>query len=162
MRSTGNARPRQAKGRLQMRTTERRRRQCQQVADLAREVLGKLFAAHTGEAPRAVRAYRESDAVMLLLRFDPSLAGAGADAELEALMEASLMAICEMVTEVVSKRSGSQVLAGNVSVCAPIGLAVLAMRVAGEENRSSHYRLVDGRGRGSHKGEGARLANRTF
>jgi hypothetical protein len=145
-----------------MLTTERRRFQCQHVADLAREVLGRLFAVHAGEPARAVRVYRESDAVMLLLRFDPALAGAGGDRDLESRMEASLMAMCEMVTEVVSERSGSEILPGNLSVCAATGLAVFAMRVAGEEQRGPCYHVGEGRGRGRREGERARLSRRAF
>ena len=144
-----------------MLTTERRRLQCQRVAELAREVLGDLFALHTGEPPRALREYRESDAVMLLLRFDPRLAGSGVDAELEARMDAALMAMCEMVTEVVSQHSGAEIVAGNLSVCATTGLAVFAMRVAGEEQRSPCYRVRDGRGRGRREWEDLRLASRS-
>jgi hypothetical protein len=113
--------------------TEQRKFQCEYVADLAREVLGELFAAHAGGAPRALRVYREADALMLLLRFDPALAGAGADAELEARMDASLMAMFEILTEVVSARGGREIVPGNLSVHAPTGLAVFALRVAGEE-----------------------------
>jgi hypothetical protein len=146
-----------------MPTTERRRFQCQHVADLAHEILGQLFAVHAGEAARAVRAYRESDAVMLLLRFDPALTGAGGDPELESRMEASLMAMWEMVTEVVAQRSGSEIVPGNLSVCAATGLAVFAMRVAGEEEqRSPCYRVSEARGRGRREGEGMRLSSRTF
>jgi hypothetical protein len=145
-----------------MATTERRRFQCQHVADLARELLGQLFAVHAGEAARAVRVYRESDAVMLLLRFDPALAGCGGDAELESRIEASLMAMCEMVTEVVSQRSGSEIVPGNLSVCAATGLAVFAMRVAGEEQRSPCYRVSGARGHGRREGERKRLSSGTF
>jgi hypothetical protein len=145
-----------------MRNTDRRRFECQQAADLAREVLGQLFAVHAGEPARAVRVYRDSDAVLLLLRFDPRLAGAGADADLEARMEGALVAMCEMVTEAVSRRSGSRVIAGNVSVCAPIGLAVFAMRVGGEHGRGASQRPAGGRARGIRGGEGPRLASRPF
>jgi hypothetical protein len=140
-----------------MPTSEARRIQCQQVANLASEVLGDLFAAHAGEPPLAVRVYREADAVMLLLRFDPALAGAGADADLEGRMEASLLAMCDMVSEVVSERSGCEIVPGNLSVCAPTGLAVFAMRVAGEERRSRCYRVRAGSVR---EGEGLGLARR--
>jgi hypothetical protein len=115
--------------------TEKRSFQCQNVAEQARDLLGELFAAYTGGAPRALRVYREADALMLLLRFDPALAGAGADAELESQMDASLMAMFEMVTEVVAARSGCDLVPGNLSVHGPTGLAVFAMRVAGEEAR---------------------------
>jgi hypothetical protein len=98
---------------------------------------------------------------MLLLRFDPRLAGSGVDAELEARMDAALMAMCEMVTEVVSQRSGAEIVAGNLSVCATTGLAVFAMRVAGEEQRSPCYRVRGGRGRGHREWEDLRLASRS-
>jgi hypothetical protein len=133
--------------------TEQRKFQCEYVADLAREVLGELFAAHAGGAPRALRVYREADALMLLLRFDPALAGAGADAELEARMDASLMAMFEILTEVVSARGGREIVPGNLSVHAPTGLAVFALRVAGEEARGPCLRVANGPGRGGVSGE---------
>jgi hypothetical protein len=137
--------------------TEKRSFQCQHVAELARDLLGELFAAHTGSAPRALRVYREADALMLLLRFDPALAGAGADAELESQMDASLMAMFEMVTEVVSARSGCELVPGNLSVHGPTGLAVFALRVAGEEARGPRLRMAMTHGRGLLREPGVRV-----
>jgi hypothetical protein len=128
--------------------TEKRSFQCQHVAELARELLGQLFEAHTGNESRALRVYREADALMLLLRFDPALAGAGCDAELASQMDASLMAMFEMVTEVVSARSGCELVPGNLSVHCPTGLAVFALRVAGEEARGPCVHMAMPRGRG--------------
>lgn len=141
-----------------MLTTDSRRVHCQQVADLAREVLGGLFEAHVGAPPRALRVYRQGDALMLLLRFDPDLAGGGADSELEARMDATLMAMFELVTEVVSARSGCDLEPGNLSVCAPTGLAVFALRVAGGEQRhGSCLRVENGRARREFHGGALRL-----
>jgi hypothetical protein len=138
--------------------TDRRRLECQRVADLARQVLAELFAVHSGEPPRAVRVYRETDAVMLLLRFDPRIAATGADAGLEAQMDVSLMAMFELLIEVASPRSGCEIVPGNLSVCASSGLAVFAMRVAAEEAGRPCYRLAEGRRRGGLPSEGSRLA----
>jgi hypothetical protein len=143
-------------------TTQRRRVQCRQVAELAREVLGELFELHAGEPARALRVCRRSDAVMLLLRFDPGPAGSGADPELQGRVDAALMAMFEMATEVVSQRSGAEIVAGNFSVCATTGLAVFTMRVAREAQRRPGDRWRDVRGRGSREGESLRLANRSI
>jgi hypothetical protein len=137
--------------------TEQRSFQCQYVAERARELLGQLFEAHTGTAPRALRVYREADALMLLLRFDPALAGGGADAELSAQMDAALMAMFEMVTEVISARSGCELVPGNLSVHGPTGLAVFALRVAGEESRGPRLRMAMTHGHGLLQQPGVRV-----
>ena len=43
------------------------------VAELATGILIDLYRAVCGHAPKAVRAYHDADALLLLLRFDPDV-----------------------------------------------------------------------------------------
>jgi len=142
-----------------MPSSETRRLQRQKVEGLAREALAGMFVALTGEPPRTLRTYGQGDALMLLLRFDPQLVGGGDDPEAEARMDTSLMAMLELIADVVSARSGCEVVPGNLSVCAHTGLAVFAMRLAGEEAERRCLRLAGDRRGGALPVEGLRLAS---
>ena len=96
-----------------------------EVEYVAAEVLRDLFGAFAGEPPRALRAYRERDALLLLLRFD---AHDGAiRGEVEA--DVAFMALPTMVAEAVGARTGQVIVPGDASVCAASGLAVLGFTV---------------------------------
>lgn len=93
---------------------------------LASEVLGDLYRALSGHAPRAVRAYNDDDALLLLLRFEAgALAGEGAE-ELAPPLEAAFLAMPSMIATAVRTRGGQALSPGNVSVCVDRGLAVFA------------------------------------
>jgi hypothetical protein len=86
------------------------------VESVAAEVLRDLYWAFAGAPPRALRAYREDDALLLLLRFD-----ACSDEE----PEVAFMALPSMVAEAVTHRTGRVLVPRDASVCASNGLAVL-------------------------------------
>jgi hypothetical protein len=89
-------------------------------------VLGDLYRAVSGHAPRAVRAYNDEDALLLLLRFEHgALAGEQGDA-LAPPLEAAFLAMPSMVATAVRTRAGRSLAPGNVSVCVERGLAVFA------------------------------------
>ncbi|HLW95505.1 MAG TPA: hypothetical protein VKS25_09025 [Solirubrobacteraceae bacterium] len=95
------------------------------VESVAAEVLRDLYWAFAGEPPRALRAYREDDALLLLLRFD-----ARSDAE----PEVAFMALPSMVAEAVAHRTGKVLVPRDASVCASSGLAVLGFTLLGAGN----------------------------
>lgn len=116
-----------------MQTIRNRPRRRQPLEDLAGEVLSDLYAALTGDSPRALRAYRDEDALLLLLRFDPASPAETDGGEVDdSFAESAFMAMLEMVAEVVSARSGCKVAAGNLGLCASRGMAVFAFSVLGE------------------------------
>jgi len=86
------------------------------VESVAAEVLRDLYRAFAGDPPRALRAYREDNALLLLLRFE-----ACGDAE----PEVAFMALPSMVAEAVAHRIGKVLVPRDASVCASSGLAVL-------------------------------------
>lgn len=89
------------------------------------DVLRALFEGLTGAPPRTLRAYRDDDALLLLLRYDRAPTPAT-----DPPVEIALMALAQLVAEAVALRSGRAVATGGVSLCAPKGLAVLAFSVA--------------------------------
>jgi len=103
-----------------------------QIDGVAVEVLEELYAALAGETPRAVRAYRDSDALVLLLRFDAALLRNRGEYEIEPLIDISFMAMLEMVAEIVAERTGRPVAPGNLSVCADSGLAAFGFTLPDE------------------------------
>jgi hypothetical protein len=125
--------------------TTTRPQQRQSIDELASEVLHDLYVALTGDAPRSRRAYRENDALMLILRFDPTILPGADGNELEPFAEACFMAILDIVAEVVSARSGREVTPGNLSVCAKSGLAVFAFSVLDDEPDARRGRPAVGR-----------------
>ena len=86
------------------------------VECVAAEVLRDLYWAFAGEPPRALRAYRDEGALLLLLRFK-----AASDAE----PDVAFMALPSMVAEAVTHRTGEVLVPRDASVCASSGLAVL-------------------------------------
>ena len=91
---------------------------------VALDVLRALFEALTGTPPRTLRAYRDDDALLLLLRYEESSS--------DPPVEIALMALPSLVAEAVAMRTGRELVSGDVSLCAPQGLAVLAFSVSDE------------------------------
>jgi hypothetical protein len=110
-----------------------RRFRIDDIDSVAGEALGNLYTAVTGEAPRRLRAYHEDDALLLLLRFDPSLLAEASGEQFEPLIDISFMAMPDMVAEAVYEATGRTLLPGNLSICPERGLAVFAFSVL-EEN----------------------------
>ncbi|HEX4035201.1 MAG TPA: hypothetical protein VHX66_12235 [Solirubrobacteraceae bacterium] len=96
--------------------TEQATSTSENVECIAAEVLRDLYWAFAGEPPRALRAYRDEDALLLLLRFEASR-----DAE----PDVAFMALPSMVAEAVTHRTGRVLVPRDASVCASSGLAVL-------------------------------------
>ena len=96
------------------------------AGDLAVTIASDLFRAVTGEAPRALRAYQDDDALLVLLRFDPEAMRVDPDDGVEPLLQTAFMAMPGMVARAVQARSGAQLVPGNLSVSAERGLAVFA------------------------------------
>jgi hypothetical protein len=96
------------------------------VADLASDVLIDLYRAVCGHRPKAVRAYHDDDALLLLLRFDPAELLAGDEEDHEHLLEGAFVAMPGMIASAVEARCGHRMVPGNLSVCGERGLAVFA------------------------------------
>jgi len=98
----------------------------QTAGDLAVSIAADLYRAVTGQAPRALRAYQDDDALLVLLRFDPQEMQVDPDDGVESLLQTAFMAMPGMVATAVATRSGAQLVPGNLSVCPERGLAVFA------------------------------------
>lgn len=126
------------------------------LEDLARDALDELYTALAGSPPRSLRGYRDGDDMMLVLRFTP-LPDCG-DAEPETMLDVSLIALLELVADIVGVRSGRPVAPANVSVCACSGLAVFAFRVLAQGQRDGRDDHGGGRRGASPLDGGLRLA----
>ena len=99
---------------------------CTEAVDLlACEVLADLYRAYCGARPLAVRSYRDEEALLLLLRFEPDSledddTGAGS------LVGTALRAMPGMIASAVEARTGERLAPGNLSLCSVRGLAVFA------------------------------------
>lgn len=102
----------------------------QATADLAVSIAADLYRAVTGRSPRALRAYQDQDALLVLLRFDPQEMTVDPADGVEPLLQTAFMAMPGMVATAVSARSGAQLVPGNLSVCPERGLAVFAFTEA--------------------------------
>jgi hypothetical protein len=101
---------------------------------LACEVLADLYRAYCGAAALAVRAYRDDDALLLLLRFDPEAPSEGRDgSDHEVPTAVALRAMPGMVASAVEARTGVRLAPGNLSMCSARGLAVFAFSVLGDD-----------------------------
>ena len=102
------------------------------VGLLASEILKDLYAAVCGHEALAVRAYQDEDAMLLLLRFDPTeFEGGRFDAQTH-LLETAVLAMPGMVASAVEARTGRRLAPGNLSVSADRGLAVFAFSALDE------------------------------
>ena len=100
------------------------------VEDAASDALDQLYTALAGEPPRALRAYRDDDALLLLLRFNRDLVG---------IEHVPLMAMPELVAQIVARRTSATLVPGDLSVSDGNGLAVFGFSViedAGGDDRS--------------------------
>jgi hypothetical protein len=105
---------------------------------LACEVLADLYRAYCGTRPLAVRSYRDGEALLLLLRFEPdsfddddddaAAAGPGS------LVGTALRAMPGMIASAVEARTGARLAPGNLSFCSERGLAVLAFTALGDDD----------------------------
>jgi hypothetical protein len=102
----------------------------QTVGDLAVTVAADLYRAVTGRSPRALRAYQDEDALLVLLRFDQEEMLVDPSDGVEPLLQTAFMAMPGMVATAVQARSGAQLVPGNLSVCPERGLAVFAFTEA--------------------------------
>ncbi|HEX2704106.1 MAG TPA: hypothetical protein VHM72_11850 [Solirubrobacteraceae bacterium] len=96
------------------------------LVELARDVLVDLYHALSGCTPKAVRVYGEGDALLLLLRFDPTELWGSDELPYEPLIDATFMAFPGMIASAVARRLGHALHPGNLSVSAERGLAVFA------------------------------------
>lgn len=96
---------------------------------LACEVLADLYRAYCGSPPLGVRAYRDEDALLLLLRFEPAAFEDGGASEADPLIGTALRAMPHMVASAVEARTGSRLAPGNLSLSSARGLAVFAFSV---------------------------------
>jgi len=112
------------------------------IADLASAVLSELYRTVCGRQPRAVRAYHDEDALLILLRFDPAeMVDVGADG-LEHLLEGAFVAMPGMIASALEARGGIRVAPGNLSVCADRGLAVFAFSAGDETHEGDAGELL--------------------
>jgi hypothetical protein len=107
------------------------------IADMATDVLTDLYRAVCGRQPTAVRAYNDDDALLLLLRFEPSEIEDGDHEGLEHMLETAFLAMPGMIVSAVEARSGHRMVPGNLSVCADRGLAVFAFNAVDEADEQS-------------------------
>src|SRR5579872_1064031 len=89
------------------------------VGATAVEVLRALFESVTGAPPSTLRAYRDDDVLLLLLRFPPS-------GDADPPFAVALPALAQLVSEAVAARTGEAISAESVNVNDAKGLAVLA------------------------------------
>ena len=113
-----------------------RRFRTDEIDSLAGEVLGNLYTAVTGEPPRRLHAYRDDDALLLLLRFDPALLSEANGEQFEPLIDISFMAMPDLIAEAVTDATGRTLMPGNLSICAERGLAVFAFSVLDDDDDS--------------------------
>ena len=98
---------------------------------LACEVLADLYRAYCGAAALAVRAYRDDDALLLLLRFEPEAPDDSGAHDVPTAV--ALRAMPGMVASAVEARTGVRLAPGNLSMCSARGLAVFAFSVLGDD-----------------------------
>lgn len=96
------------------------------VDEIASQALGLLYTDVWGEEPLALRAHRDDDGLLLLLRFDPDLMERAGGTSLEPLVDRSFIALPELVAEAVRVRTCQTLVPRNVNVSAERGLAVFA------------------------------------
>ena len=96
------------------------------VDEIASQALGLLYTDVWCEEPLALRAHRDDDGLLLLLRFDPDLMERAGGTSLEPLVDRSFIALPELVAEAVRVRTCQTLVPRNVNVSAERGLAVFA------------------------------------
>jgi len=101
---------------------------------LACEVLADLYRAYCGSLPLAVRAYRDEEALLLLLRFEPETVEDDSAGEADPLTAVALRAMPGMIASAVEARTGCRLAPGNLSLCSARGLAVFAFSVLDDDD----------------------------
>ena len=101
------------------------------------EVLADLYRAYCGAPPLAVRAYRDAEALLLLLRFEPVEIEEGTAGDGDTLFATALRAMPAMIASAVEARTGCRLAPGNLSMCSGRGLAVFAFSVLDDDNEQS-------------------------
>jgi len=96
------------------------------VDEIASQALESLYTDVWGEEPLALRAHRDDDGLLLLLRFDPELVEGAGGMSFEPLLERSFMALPALVAEAVRMRTAQTLVPRNLTVSAERGLAVFA------------------------------------
>lgn len=96
-------------------------------------VLATLYAGLAGSEPLSVRAYRDDDAILVLLRFDPLAPQIGRDPAPDPLMEVSMLAMPDLIVAAVLERTGERLLPGSLSVSVERGLAVFGFSVLDQD-----------------------------
>jgi hypothetical protein len=118
------------------------------VGILASEVLKDLYRAVSGVEPAAVRSYRDEDAILLLLRFDPNEIQTGEGEGVLPFLDTAFLAMPGMVASAVEARTGLRLDPGNLSVCASRGLAVFAFsaleELSEQESDEDLFRIDEG------------------
>jgi hypothetical protein len=103
-----------------------------EIAELASGILMDLFRAVCGHEPKAVRAYHDADALLLLLRFDPDVMTDRPVDGFEPLLDTAFMAMPGMIASAIEARGGQHLTPGNLSISADRGLAVFAFSAVAE------------------------------
>jgi hypothetical protein len=103
------------------------------MGTLASGVLTDLYWAVCGLEPKAVRAYREDDALLLLLRFETDEIQEHPGDGFESVLFEAFNAMPAMIAAAVEARTGRRLSPGNMLLCAERGLAVLAFSTIDEE-----------------------------
>jgi hypothetical protein len=101
---------------------------------LACEVLADLYRAYCGSSPMAVRAYRDEEALLLLLRFEPDAVEDEDPGAFDPLMSTTLRAMPGLIASAVEARTGCRLAPGNLSLCSARGLAVFAFSVLDDDS----------------------------
>lgn len=96
------------------------------VDEIASQALGSLYTDVWGEEPLALRAHREDDGLLLLMRFDPELMEGAGGTPFEPLLDRSFMALPKLVAEAVRMRTAQTLVPRNVNASVERGLAVFA------------------------------------
>ena len=102
------------------------------LGSLASEILADLYWAVCGVEPKAVRAYSEDDALLLLLRFEPEEVKDGPFDGSEPLLFTAFAAMPALIGAAVEARTGQRLCPGNLLLCSERGLAVLAFSAIDE------------------------------
>ena len=102
---------------------------------LACEVLTDLYRAYCGAPPLAVRAYRDEEALLLLLRFEPDALDDDDQADL--LTGTALRSMPGLVASAIEARTGCRLAPGNLSLCSARGLAVFAFSALSDDGEQT-------------------------
>jgi hypothetical protein len=103
------------------------------LGSLASEILADLYWAVCGVQPKAIRAYTEDDALLLLLRFEPDEIQDSPFDAFEPLLFTAFAAMPALIGAAVEARTGQRLCPGNLLLCAERGLAVLAFSAIDED-----------------------------